>query len=155
MLALMALTASAQIKAIDVKGNLRGDFGIGGGFTADLSQYIEFSPSLNWYFCSNSTLWQLEGDFHYNIELTDEFTFYPIAGAGVGYSNPYGARGLAKELGAEDTSGLDAKFKVLGNIGAGLRYNIIDNVSAFVEAKYQWLKDDNSAYCALGIRLAL
>ena len=37
MLALVAVTASAQIKTVDIKGNLRSDFGLGIGITGDLS----------------------------------------------------------------------------------------------------------------------
>ena len=85
MLALVAVTASAQIKTVDIKGSLRSDFGLGIGITGDLSNKIEFSPSFNYYFIEDCTCFQLEADFHYNIPLGSGFKFYPLVGAGINY----------------------------------------------------------------------
>ena len=140
MLALVAVTASAQIKTVDIKGSLRSDFGLGIGITGDLSNKIEFSPSFNYYFIEDCTCFQLEADFHYNIPLGSGFKFYPIVGIGLDYAKP-------KEC--------DGETNLLVNLGAGINYKFSSNVTGFVEGKYQWIDGGDDSYFSLGIKLGI
>ena len=50
LLCTMTVSAMAQIKSVDVKANLRGDFGIGAGITMPVLESIDFAPTFNYYF---------------------------------------------------------------------------------------------------------
>ena len=50
------LPASAQVRSLDMKANLRSDFGLGIGVTFQLPRNFEFAPSLNYYFNDSNTL---------------------------------------------------------------------------------------------------
>ena len=52
-LAVMTIAASAQIQSVDIKGDLRGDFGLGVGLTTGIVKEIDFAPSFNYYFVNN------------------------------------------------------------------------------------------------------
>ena len=56
------LPASAQVRSLDMKANLRSDFGLGIGVTFQLPRNFEFAPSLNYYFNDSNTL-TIDGDF--------------------------------------------------------------------------------------------
>lgn len=137
-----AATASAQVKTIDLKGDLRGNFGLGVGVTADLTEYIEFSPAANFYFGDGTNL-QLEGDFHYKFDLGDEFTLYPIVGAGLDFNH----------YKVEDDSHTNLNFLV--NLGCGVKKQFTDNLAGFVECKYQWVGGHGDTYFSLGVNLAI
>ena len=83
VMCLMTMSAMAQIKSVDVKANLRGDFGIGAGLTMPVFDKIDFAPNFNYYF-TDGTVFTLDGDFHYRmqdccscISLTEQ-TFLPL-----------------------------------------------------------------------------
>ena len=71
------LPASAQVRSLDMKANLRSDFGLGIGVTFQLPRNFEFAPSLNYYFNDSNTL-TIDGDFRYRFELPRNFSLYPI-----------------------------------------------------------------------------
>lgn len=140
MLGAFATAASAQVKTVDIKGDLRGDFGLGVGISADLTKNFEFSPSLNYYFIDNCTCLQLEADFHYNIDLGKEFTFYPVVGAGLQYAKP---------------DHWDGSTDFLINLGGGIKYDFSSNVAGFVECKYQWVDGGDDTYFSLGVKIGI
>lgn len=134
MLGVMTLAASAQVKSIDIKGNLRNDFGLGVGITADLSKNFELSPSFNYYF-GDSKYFHIDGDFHYNVALGNNFTFYPIVGLTYyHYDN-------------DNNLGVD--------LGAGIKYDFNRKIAGFVEGKYQWVDGADDSYFSLGIKIAI
>ena len=69
------LPASAQVRSLDMKANLRSDFGLGIGVTFQLPRNFEFAPSLNYYFNDSNTL-TIDGDFRYRFELPRNFSLY-------------------------------------------------------------------------------
>ena len=143
LLAISAATASAQIQTIDFKSSVRNDFGLGVGITADLTDNIEFSPSASYYFAGSSiTNLQAEADFHYKFDVGDEFTVYPLLGAGLNYDN---------------TTDSHSDLNFLMNLGCGLKKDFSSSLAGFVECKYQWIggHGHDGAYLTAGVKLAL
>ena len=143
LLAVSAATASAQIQTIDFKSSVRDNFGLGVGITADLTDNIEFSPSASYYFVGSSiTNLQAEADFHYKFDVGDEFTVYPLLGAGLNYDN---------------TTDSHSDLNFLMNLGCGLKKDFSSSLAGFVECKYQWIggHGKDGAYLTAGVKLAL
>ena len=143
LLAVSAATASAQIQTIDFKSSVRDHFGLGVGITADLTDNIEFSPSASYYFAGSSiTNLQAEADFHYKFDVGDEFTVYPLLGAGLNYDN---------------TTDSHSDLNFLMNLGCGLKKDFSSSLAGFVECKYQWIggHGHDGAYLTAGVKLAL
>ena len=143
MLVASAVTASAQIRTIDAKSSIRNDFGLGIGITVDLTDNIEFSPSASYYFVGSSiTNLQAEADFHYKFDVGDEFTVYPLLGAGLNYDN---------------TTDSHSDLNFLMNLGCGLKKDFSSSLAGFVECKYQWIggHGHDGAYLTAGVKLAL
>ena len=143
LLAVSAATASAQIQTIDFKSSVRDNFGLGVGITADLTDNIEFSPSASYYFAGSSIInHQAEADFHYKFDVGDEFTVYPLLGAGLNYDN---------------TTDSHSDLNFLMNLGCGLKKDFSSSLAGFVECKYQWIggHGHDGAYLTAGVKLAL
>lgn len=141
MLCVMTLAASAQIKTIDVKGDLRGDFGLGVGITAGIFDKIDISPRVNYYFTKGDvTCYTIEADFHYNFDVAPQFNVYPIAGLVYYYA---GAKNF------------DSVNKLGVNLGVGGQYEITNKIAAFVEAKYQWVDGADDTYFSLGVNIGI
>ena len=134
VLCAMTLASSAQVKSIDIKGNLRSDFGVGVGITANITNNFELSPSFNYYF-TDDNFFHIDADFHYNFGLGNNFTLYPIVGATYYH--------------AEDFN----KFGV--DLGAGIKYDFTSRIAGFVEGKYQWVDGDDDSYFSLGIKIGI
>lgn len=124
LMCIMALSASAQLKTFDAKLNLRGDLGLGAGVTLGLTNSVDLAPSVNIYF-GDGTCFTLDGDFHLNLPVGDEFTVYPLVGPAI-FHNSYDHRSWSK-LGV--------------NLGCGGRYNVTNTLDIFAELKYQFLFD--------------
>ena len=75
VMCVMTMSAMAQIKSVDVKANLRGDFGLGVGITMPILENIDFAPNFNYYF-SDGTVFTIDGDFHYNFELDQNWSVF-------------------------------------------------------------------------------
>ena len=89
------LPASAQVRSLDMKANLRSDFGLGIGVTFQLPRNFEFAPSLNYYFNDSNTL-TIDGDFRYRFELPRNFSLYPILGPVFFHADDYIHTGLSE-----------------------------------------------------------
>ncbi len=135
VMCVMTLSAMAQIKSVDVKGNLRGDFGVGVGLTLPVFDKIDFAPIFNFYF-GDGTVFTLDGDFHYNFELQQGWTLYPLVGLAWFHAS--------HEIG-------DDYNKIGVNLGGGARYDINSKWAAFAEAKYQWVSDFDDSFFSLGV----
>lgn len=133
-LCVMTIAASAQVKSIDIKGDLRSDFGVGVGITADLTNNFELSPSFNYYF-GDYNYFHIDADFHYNIGLGSNFTLYPIVGATYYHADDYN------------------KFGV--DLGAGIKYDFTQKIAGFVEGKYQWVDGADDSYFSIGIKIGI
>ena len=134
-LCVMTLAASAQVKSIDIKGDLRHDFGLGVGATFGIVDKIDLAPSFNWYFPEHGHMFTVDADFHYNIDLGKDFTFYPILGAVYFHAEDYNKLGV--------------------NIGAGIKYDLNEKIDLFVDGKYQWVDGWDDTYISLGVKIAL
>lgn len=141
LMCVMTVSAMAQIKSVDVKANLRGDFGLGAGITMPILPSIDFSPSFNYYFADGGTMFTVDADFHYNFDLGQNWSFYPLAGLSwfhVGTDN------------IGDIKGEDYN-KIGVNIGCGVRYDINEKWAAIAEAKYQWVDGWDDTFFSLGV----
>lgn len=141
-LALVAMTiaASAQIKSVDIKGDLRGDFGLGAGLTAGVIKNIDFAPSFNYYFVDHGHMWTIDADFHYNFDVAEDFQVYPLVGLSV---FNWGAKGF------------DSKTKVGVNLGGGVKYALTNSIGIFAECKYQWVDGSDDTFVALGVNIGI
>lgn len=138
ILGIMAITASAQIKTVDIKGNLRNDFGIGGGITIGLNDKIDFSPALNYFFVDgDGNCWTTDADFHYNFGIAQDFRVYPILGGTL----------------CHPASGSTIKFGI--NLGCGCQYDFTESFAGFVDLKYQYVDGWDDTYFSLGVKIAL
>lgn len=140
VLSIVALAVSAQIKSVDIKGDLRSDFGIGLGISGDLTEKFEFSPALNYYFIDDVSNFQLEADFHYKLPVASDFSCYPILGIGLNYAK---------------LKGCDGETDFLVNIGGGVKYDFTPNIAGFVECKYQWIDGGDDTYFSLGVKIGI
>lgn len=139
-LAVMAITASAQFKSVDIKGDLRHDLGLGVGVTAGIVKSIDFAPSFNYYFIDHGHLWTIDADFHYNFDLGHDFTIYPLVGLSV------------CNWGAEH---VDSTTKLGVNLGGGVKYAINKNIGIFTECKYQWVDGNDDTFFAIGVNIGI
>ena len=132
---MVALSSMAQIKSVEAKGNLRGDFGLGAGFTMGIMEKVDFAPNFNYYF-TDGTVFTLDGDFHYNFDLNQEWRLYPMVGIAWFHAS----------------SGIGDDYNKIGiNLGGGACYNISSKWAAFAEAKYQWVSDFDDSFFTLGV----
>lgn len=136
----MTLAASAQIKTVDIKGDLRHDFGLGVGVTAGIVKNIDFAPSFNWYFVDNGHLFTVDADFHYDFNLGAGFSAYPLVGA------------TLLNAGAK---GCDSTTKFGVNLGGGVKFAITEKIGIFAECKYQWVDDNDDTFFALGVNIGI
>lgn len=69
ILSISAFAANAGgVRSLDLKANLRHDFGLGVGVTFQLPKNFEIAPSLNFYFNDGNML-TTDLDFRYRFEL--------------------------------------------------------------------------------------
>lgn len=140
IMSVMAITVSAQIRSVDVRGNFRERFGIGIGATMELSERLDASPSFNHYFVKDAHAWSIDADFHYNLPIESDFVFYPILG--LSFWNQGG-----DELAGKIRLGISG--------GVGARYEVVDRVSVFAEAKYHWLNKMDDMFLAVGVNFGI
>lgn len=142
VLCVMAITASAQLKSVDAKLDLRGDFGFGAGVTLGVGDKIEIAPSASLYFpASHYTMYTADVNVHYLLpfEIHEQLELYPLAGVGY-YHYSY------------DYAGYDwSHNELLINVGAGARWHINDAWAAFAEEKFQIVDGYNSNFMTVGI----
>lgn len=163
LLCAMTMFASAQIETLDIKADLRGDFGLGIGISADLGGDFEFSPSFNYYFWDCGTHFDVEGDFHYNVDLGKKFTLYPVFGLLLHFKDLddhcYHAAHhhlhhdhFDHNLHCECYDGA-ARLGV--DVGCGIKYDFSRKCAGFIEGKYQYVKHESETYFALGVKLKI
>lgn len=130
LLALSAVAAhAAGLKQLDMRANLRSDFGLGLGLTFQLPQNFEAAPTLNYYFNDVHTL-TIDADFRYRFDLPRNFDIYPLAGLVYFHSDHVNKIGL--------------------NIGGGFSYNINSAWAIGLELKYQYVNHWDDLYLSLG-----
>lgn len=126
-----AFAANASgFRSFDMKGNLRGDFGLGLGMTFQLPKGFEAAPSLNYYF-NDAHTFTIDGDFRYRFDLPRNFSIYPLAGPVFFHCDDVNKLGL--------------------NIGGGFAYDINSAWAIGMELKYQYVGDWDDVYFTLGV----
>ena len=132
----LALLAAASVPAwaggvrsLDMKANLRSDFGLGLGLTFQLPANFEFAPSANFYFGDYNPL-TLDFDFRYRFELPKGFSIYPVVGPVYYHNEDYNHLGV--------------------NLGAGFSYDVTSNWAIGLELKYQYVDDFDDTYLSFG-----
>ena len=69
-----SVSASAMgFRSLDLKANLRSDFGLGVGMSFNLPANFEFAPSFNYYFDSGNAF-TIDADFRYRFDLPKSFS---------------------------------------------------------------------------------
>ena len=129
--------AFAQVKSIDLKACLRGDFGLGVGTTIGLGSEVDIAPSIN-FILGKPFCFSVDADFHYNIGLGERFNLYPLAGPTLFHFG-----------------GDKSVTKVGINLGAGLDFALSPSWALFAEGKYQFLFNAggyDKAFLAIGAK---
>lgn len=155
----MAFAANAQIETLDLRANLRSDLGIGIGLTADIGNDFEFSPSFNYYFWDCGTHFDLEGDFHYNIDLGKKFTFYPVFGLLLHYTDLDDDHHCHIDhhhnAHHDHCDCYDGQARLGVDLGCGLKYDFSRKCAGFMEAKYQYVKHDSETFFSMGVKIKI
>ena len=129
ILSISAFAANAGgVRSLDMKANLRHDFGLGLGVTFELPKNFEIAPSLNFYFNDGNML-TTDLDFRYRFELPKNFSLYPVLGLVYFHAHDYNHIGM--------------------NIGAGFGYDINSHWAVGMELKYQYVDEWDDAYFSL------
>ncbi len=130
LLAISAMAAQAAgLRQIDMRANMRSDFGLGVGVTFQLPMNFEVAPTLNYYFNDVHTL-TIDADFRYRFELPRNFDIYPLAGPLFFHCDDVNKIGL--------------------NIGGGFDYNINSAWAIGLELKYQYVNHWDDFYMSIG-----
>lgn len=122
---------SAQKVGPGLSFNLDGSaLGIGVHGLFGLSDQIDIAPSATYYLLekvqgASASLIILEADGHYNLEISDNLTFHPLAGITAALTS-------IKVPGFGSVSATSIGI----NVGAGLILNKQENLSFFGKAKY-------------------
>ena len=141
VLCFVAVVASAQLKSLDAKFDLRGETGLGVGATMDIGDNIEFSPSLSLFFPEAGAMYTAEANFHYilPVDVHEQLDLFPIAGAGY-FHYGYDFRGDSYSYN-----------QLLVNIGFGARWHINETWAAFAEEKIQFTSHYNDNFLSIGV----
>lgn len=138
----VAFAASAQLKSVDAKLDLRGETGFGVGATVGLGEKLELAPSVSLFFpSSHYTMYTADVNVHYILpfDIHENLELYPLAGVGYfHYSFDYGDIDWSHN-------------ELLVNVGAGARWHFNDQWAAFAEEKYQIVQDYNDNFLSVGI----
>jgi len=139
------------------------NFGLGAKFQYNVTDPIRVEANLEyWFKAKEVSVFDIYANIHYLCNITEKLKIYPLVG--IGYANLHtsaldidipdipgipGIPGLEEYLEEIDNSNNESRF--LFNIGAGLDYDITDNLTANFEIKYQYLKDFNRMPISIGI----
>lgn len=142
----VAMAASAQLKSVDAKLDLRGETGFGAGVTLGLGDKLELAPSVSLFFPGDDiTMYQAEANVHYILpfEFHENLQLYPIGGVGYfHYDWDYDGYGGHVEV---------SDNELLINVGAGARWHFNEQWAAFAEEKYQIVDGYNDNFLSIGI----
>jgi outer membrane protein X len=124
--------------------NLRGQYNVWenvdvvGGLTFYLpkktSETVPFLGTIK----TKTSMWSFDVDGHYNFELMDKLTAYPIAGLNIS--------GVSVDINGTKASDTEVGF----NIGAGASYEVTDKLAGFFEFKYT-LGNYDQAVLGIGV----
>ena len=148
--AVMSLSASAQAgdKALGAQlvfGSETNSIGLGVKGQYYFTDQIRGEASFD-YFLKNKgiSMWDINANVHYLIDVADKFKVYPLAGLGYtnwSYKLEYDNVTLAK--------GTDGRLAV--NLGGGAEYELTKDLSVNAELKYQIINNYNQLVLGVGV----
>ena len=65
LMCVSVFTVSAQLKTVDLRVGVRNTFGIGGGITIGILDFVDFAPNFNYFFTENGSTFSADADFQY------------------------------------------------------------------------------------------
>lgn len=152
LLALVALPLSAQqfqFKSVDAKLDLRGETGVGAGFTVGIGEQFEVAPSASFYFPDDyDQMYQIDLNVHYLLSrIPGVYEVYPLVGVGMFHTS---IEESIDYLFYHDEY-KESNNDFLVNLGGGARYHINSNFAVFLEEKYQLVRHFNNNFLTLGV----
>lgn len=101
--------------------------------------------SFDYFFKKNYlSMWDLNANLHYLIDLSDDWKVYPLAG--LGYTN-WTVSGIEIE-GLKSSSASTGKIAV--NLGGGIQYDLSERLKLNAELKYQIINNYNQVVLGVG-----
>ena len=157
--AVMSLSASAQAgdKALGAQfvfGSQTNNIGFGVKGQYYVTDHLRGEASFDYFFKNKGlTMWDINANAHYLINVADKFNVYPLAG--IGYTN-WSYRNYVRVKNepngpnsTEEVKGTDGRIAI--NLGGGVEYAVTDNIILNAEMKYQIISNYNQLVLGVGV----
>lgn len=148
--AVMSLSASAQAgdKALGAQlvfGSETNNIGLGVKGQYYFTDQLRGEASVDYFFKNKGvSMWDINANVHYLIDVADKFKVYPLAGLGyTNWSYKYEFPGLPV------VEGSDGRLAV--NLGGGAEYELTKDLSVNAELKYQIISNYNQLVLGVGV----
>jgi len=148
--AAMSLSASAQAgdKALGAQlvfGSETNNIGLGVKGQYYFTDQLRGEASVDYFFKNKGvSMWDINANVHYLIDVADKFKVYPLAGLGyTNWSYKYEFPGLPV------VEGSDGRLAV--NLGGGAEYELTKDLSVNAELKYQIISNYNQLVLGVGV----
>ena len=148
--AVMSLSASAQAgdKALGAQlvfGSETNNIGLGVKGQYYFTDQLRGEASVDYFFKNKGvSMWDINANVHYLIDVADKFKVYPLAGLGyTNWSYKYEFPGLPV------VEGSDGRLAV--NLGGGAEYELTKDLSVNAELKYQIINNYNQLVLGVGV----
>ena len=148
--AVMSLSASAQAgdKALGAQlvfGSETNSIGLGVKGQYYFTDQLRGEASVDYFFKNKGvSMWDINANVHYLIDVADKFKVYPLAGLGyTNWSYKYEFPGLPV------VEGSDGRLAI--NLGGGAEYELTKNLSVNAELKYQIISNYNQLVLGVGV----
>ncbi|OSY88943.1 hypothetical protein WH52_04570 [Tenacibaculum holothuriorum] len=120
------------------------EFGAGAKAIFSITDKINLSPSINYYFgksaagVASTSFFEVNADAHYSFESDDKLTFYPLVGLN-----------YTRSKASVSVLGVSASTSSFGvNLGGGLNYDLSSSITGLIEAKYVLGNLDQAVFTA-------
>ena len=147
--AVMSLSASAQAgdKALGAQlvfGSETNSIGLGVKGQYYFTDQLRGEVSVDYFFKNKGvSMWDINANVHYLIDVADKFKVYPLAGLGyTNWSYKYEFPGLPV------VEGSDGRLAI--NLGGGAEYELTKDLSVNAELKYQIISNYNQLVLGVG-----
>ena len=148
--AVMSLSASAQAgdKALGAQlvfGSETNNIGLGVKGQYYFTDQLRGEASVDYFFKNKGvSMWDINANVHYLIDVADKFKVYPLAGLGyTNWSYKYEFPGLPV------VEGSDGRLAI--NLGGGAEYELTKDLSVNAELKYQIISNYNQLVLGVGV----
>lgn len=148
--AVMSLSASAQAgdKALGAQlvfGSETNSLGLGVKGQYYFTDQLRGEASVDYFFKNKGvSMWDINANVHYLIDVADKFKVYPLAGLGyTNWSYKY------EYAGVPVVEGTDGRLAV--NLGGGAEYELTKDLSVNAELKYQIISHYNQLVLGVGV----